>query len=208
MTPVFQAFSKGLLVGLVLCAPLGPIGILAVRRTLLSGRMAGLLSLLGASTADGIYCAVAGLGVGCVSNFLTEEKELLRYLGGGVLVLVGIRVFFSQRFVKVPQRQAEGLREAFTSTLVLTLASPLPILVFSASLTALGVQGWQVDPVRTGGLMLGVFFGSALWAPLLVFGVGLFSKFYGPEHLSTVNRVSGGMILLFGLILLLLGLFS
>jgi len=91
-------FIKGLIIGFVICAPMGPIGLFCIRKTLLDGRLAGFSAVLGASTVDALYCAIAGLGISFISNFLTNEKTLIRLAGGLILILVGIKFFFTKRF--------------------------------------------------------------------------------------------------------------
>lgn len=199
-------FLKGFMVGFLLCAPLGPIGVLSVRRTLTDGRLAGILSVLGASCVDALYCSLAGLGMASVSELLRKEKLLFQCLGGLLLLALGILIFASRRQPRVPQPSSRGLFGSFTATFLLTLANPLPILVFTAALGALGVHGWKEQAFPMAVLVWGVFVGSGSWAPILALGVGLFEHLVDPGHMGLVNRVSGVVLFGFGLVLLVLAL--
>ena len=89
-------FTKGLIIGFSLAIPVGPIGLLLIRRTLTRGRMSGLISGIGAATADGIYGAIAGFGLTLLSNFLFKHSVVLRLMGGMFLCYLGGRIFLSK----------------------------------------------------------------------------------------------------------------
>ncbi len=205
---VEMIFFKGIIVGLFLCAPVGPIGIWCLRRTLTFGPTAGLLSFLGASTVDGVYGAIAGMGLTYISNFLSQKQTLIQLIGGMVLILLGIRVFFSRPQETPNSNRAKGALGAFTSSFFLTLTNPMPILVFTAAFSALGVHGWKGAYISTGVLVAGVFAGSAAWGPVLVTALTLFQLRLTAREFLLINRVSGAIIMAFGLgleILTLLG---
>ena len=184
-----------------MCAPVGPIGLLCIRRALIEGRIVGLVSLLGASTADGLYCAFAGLGITYISTFLHHEQIKIRLVGGFVLVILGLRIFFSKPAETTPQTRNGGLFAAFTSTFFLMLTNPMPIIFFSAAFTALGVHGWKGDYMSTAILVAGVFCGSALWAPILVSLVGFFQSPLQAKQIKIINRTSGIIMVGLGVVL-------
>ena len=192
-------FIKGLIIGFVICAPMGPIGLFCIRKTLLDGRLAGFSAVLGASTVDALYCAIAGLGISFISNFLTNEKTLIRLTGGLILIIVGIKFFFTKPADKTPETKGGGLLSSFFSAALLMLTNPLAIIVFSAAFTALGVHGWKWNYSLTAALVLGVFAGSALWAPLLITLLSLFRFQFNGSQLILINRVAGAILFGFGL---------
>jgi threonine/homoserine/homoserine lactone efflux protein len=199
-------FVSGMIIGLLTCAPIGPIGLFCVRRTLTYGRTIGVASLLGASTADMLYCTAACFGIKVITNFVEREQLWLNLAGGLVLVFLGIWIFRLQPKEKGPKRERQGVFGAYSSTFLLMLTNPAPILVFSATFTALGIQGWTGDYLSTALVITGVFFGSAAWSPILiVLGTVLRLK-YNPEKASLVNKVSGIVIALLGVGLLLMHL--
>ena len=199
-------FIKGLVLGFIICVPFGPIGLLCVRRTLMDGKVAGIASVLGASVVDALYCAIAGLGVSYISNFLSDERAVLRLAGGLILIAMGIKIFFTHPAEKTPEASGHGLVASFGSSFFLMLTNPLAILVFTATFSALGIGGWQDAYISTGMLVIGVFVGSALWAPIFVAGVNLFSPRLTLSQLRLANEVAGIILVLFGVLVCLLAL--
>jgi threonine/homoserine/homoserine lactone efflux protein len=199
MEPII--FIKGFTVGFFLCAPVGPIGLLCARRTLTHGRIAGVVSVLGASTVDAFYCAVAGLGVAWISSFLKEEQTWIQFFGAFILIVLAIRVIMDEPRHKTPPMQMKGLFGSFSSAFLLTLVNPMPIVVFTAALAAFGVHGWKGNYTSTAALVSGVFFGSALWSAILAGVVGRFRAKFNSKQLRIMNTVSGAIILVFGVVL-------
>jgi threonine/homoserine/homoserine lactone efflux protein len=196
-------FLKGLLVGLFMCAPVGPVGLLCVRRTLTHGTAWGLVSVLGAATADGVYCSVAGFGLTVVSQFLARGEIWLKVAGGLVLIFVGINIFRARPSSNPITNNVRGLLGAYSSAFLLMLANPFPIVVFAAMFTALGVTGWKGDYLQTATLVMGVVTGSALWAPILVATARRFRPNIHVSRLGLVNRISGSIIAIVGVALIL-----
>ena len=192
-------FIKGLIIGFIICAPMGPIGLFCVRKTLIDGRLAGFASVLGASTVDALYCAIAGLGVTFISNFLTTEQDLIKLAGGLILVVVGIRFFLVKPSEKPLSNRGHGVTSDFVGAALLMFTNPLAIIVFSAAFTALGVHGWRGDYTLTEALVAGVFGVSALWAPILVAVLSLFRVRVNGGQLMLISRISGAIIAGFGL---------
>ncbi len=190
---------RGLVIGFSIAAPVGPIGLLCIRRTLTDGRGAGLASGLGAATADAVYGAVAGFGLSAVSSFLLAQRAWLRLIGGALLCCLGLRIFLAKPASQAASARRGGLGGAFGSTLLLTLANPTTILSFVAVFAGLGVADRGGDYAAAGTLVLGVFTGSALWWLLLSGGVGLLRERITPRALRWVNRLSGAIITGFGL---------
>src|SRR5207244_10947991 len=121
---------KGLVVGLSIAAPVGPIGLLCIRRSLEQGRVVGLATGLGAATADAAYGCIAGFGLTAISGFLLAHVSALRLGGGAALCFLGARTFLSAPAQREAQTTAGGLRSAYFSTLLLTLAHPTTLLSF------------------------------------------------------------------------------
>jgi len=162
---------RGLLIGFSIAAPVGPIGVLCIRRTLAAGRAVGLVSGLGAATADAIYGCIAGFGLTFISNFLIGQQVWLRLLGGGFLCYLGLRTFLSKPAEQATSAPGKGLVDAYTSTFFLTVTNPMTILSFAAIFAGLGAGGASGNYVSAAVLVVGVFIGSALWWFLLSGGV-------------------------------------
>ncbi len=197
-------FLRGLIIGLSIAAPVGPIGVLCIRRTLADGRAIGFASGLGAATADAVYGAVAAFGLSLVTNALVEQRVWLQAGGGVFLCYLGVRTWMAVPHVASGgPADGRGLAAAWASTFALTLTNPTTIISFAAIFAGLGlgrrVGGYGAAPV----MVLGVFLGSALWWLILSVGVGLFRSALTPDRLRWVNRCSGIIIAAFGIAALL-----
>jgi threonine/homoserine/homoserine lactone efflux protein len=196
---------RGIVIGFSIAAPVGPIGVLCIRRTLAEGRLSGLVSGLGAATADAAYGCIAGFGLTFISSLLVSQQVSLRLIGGAFLCYLGVRTFLAEpsRQEQAAQAGGNGLVGAYASTFFLTLTNPMTIISFAAIFAGLGLASAGGDYVSAVVLVLGVFVGSALWWLLLSGGVGLFRARLGPHTLRWVNRISGVIIAGFGLLALL-----
>ncbi|HEX5679515.1 MAG TPA: LysE family transporter, partial [Desulfobacterales bacterium] len=133
-------FLRGLVIGFSIAAPVGPIGILCIRRTLAEGRASGFLSGLGAATADALYGCVAGFGLTVVSAFLVDQRAWIQLVGGVFLLALGVRTLRSKPAERAAQAAAgRGLAGSYLSTLLLTLTNPMTIISFAGIFAALGV---------------------------------------------------------------------
>jgi threonine/homoserine/homoserine lactone efflux protein len=189
---------KGFLIGISIAAPVGPIGVLCIRRTLADGRLAGLATGLGAATADAVYGAIAAFGLAIITSFLVEQQIWLRLFGGLFLCYLGVRTFLAKPAEKAAEASEGGLIRAYLSTFVLTLTNPLTILSFAAIFA--GISSSMESAIFTGGLslVLGVFLGSVAWWLFLSGLVSLFRSRFDQLAMVWVNRISGAIILAFG----------
>lgn len=198
---------RGVAIGLSIAAPVGPIGVLCIRRTLAEGRLVGLVSGLGAATADTAYGLIGGLGLTFVSSLLIGQQTWLRLAGGLFLCILGIRTLLARARPAGPAEPVAGrgasLVAAYGSTLFLTLTNPITILFFVGIFAGLGLAGTGGDYGAALSLVLGVFIGSALWWLTLSTVVSLFRARFTPRAMVWVNRLSGIVIVAFGLAALL-----
>lgn len=192
-------FLKGLAIGFSIAAPVGPIGILCIRRTLASGRMAGLVAGLGAATADALYGCIAGFGLTVVSNFLLQQQFGFRLIGGGFLCYLGVKTLVARPAEKEASAPGNGLLTGYASTFLLTLTNPMTILSFAAIFAGLGLAETGRSAVSAGWLVAGVFLGSALWWVALSTGTAVFRSRLSHKGLQFINRLAGIVIIAFGL---------
>jgi threonine/homoserine/homoserine lactone efflux protein len=193
---------RGLLIGFSIAAPVGPIGVLCIRRTLADGRVYGLVSGLGAATADAFYGSVAGFGLTFISSLLIGQSFWLRLIGGAFLCYLGVRTFLARPAEKAAADKSNSLAGAYASTLFLTLTNPTTIFSFAAIFAGLGIASTAGNYLDAGLLVLGVFIGSALWWLTLSSVVSIFRAKFGARQLQWVNRISGIIILVFGVLAL------
>ncbi len=190
--------TRGVILGFSIAAPVGPIGVLCIRRTLAGGRALGFVSGLGAASADTIYGAIAAFGLTFVSVFLINQAVWLKVAGGLFLLYLGIRTFLAPPAEREAKAEGQGLLGAYASTFFLTLTNPPTIIAFAAVFGALGLANLPGGYGAAASLVIGVFFGSALWWLTLSSGVGLFRGAMTPNVLRWVNRLAGIVIIAFG----------
>ncbi|MGZ3524755.1 MAG: LysE family translocator [Thermodesulfobacteriota bacterium] len=192
-------FLKGILIGFAMAVPVGPIGIICIRKTLTDGRLRGLMIGLGAATADLLYACVAAFGLTVVSNAIATEGTWIRLVGGSFLLFLGVRTFRAHPAdPKVPVNSS-GLLGSYLSTGFLTLTNPTTIFAFIAVFAALGL-GDELNIVSASTLVIGVFIGSGLWFLFLSSGVIFFRKKLDIVGLRWVNRIAGVLIIIAGVI--------
>lgn len=190
-------FLKGLVIGIAIAAPLGPIGALCIRRTLHQGRLSGLVSGLGAALADAIYGFIAAFGITLVSTTLLEHRFWPRIIGSVFLLYLAIRTLRASTSLQEVPSKLEDLVGDFLSTFLLTLANPITILTFGVIFTEFGLRNFQQSHELGALMVLGVFLGSAAWWAFLCGIVGKIRAYITPRFLRGINLVSGIVILAF-----------
>ncbi len=188
------ALGRGLVIGFVIAAAIGPIGLLCIRRTLVEGAAVGAVSGLGAATADGIYASIAAFGLTALSDLLVGARRPLGIVGGCFLVALAVHSLLA-RPEAAPDRPPRTLLSAYATTAGLTVANPATILSFAAAFVGLGLAGHEA-PVAAA-LVAGVFSGSATWWVLLAITVSAFRPRLGPRALG---RLAAGSSVLIGLL--------
>ncbi len=194
-----EFFVRGLVIGFAIAAPVGPIGMLVIRRTLAEGRLLGLLTGFGAAAADTFYGCVGAFGLTFISGFLVGYAFWTKLIGGLFLLWLGISTFRAR-----PREESTGVSNvryvtAFLSTMVLTLANPATILSFMAVFAGLGLGASAGGYGAAVTVVTGVFTGSTLWWLLLSGGVALVRHRLKPTTLLWINRGSGAFLFAFGI---------
>lgn len=204
-------FLKGILIGFAVAAPVGPIGLLCIRRTLSGGHLAGFTAGLGAALADTLFGSIAVFGLTLVWEILMANSKWFALGAGIVLIYIGIMEWRSKpKDLLLPTPQsAAGLVSGFVSTFFLTLANPLTILSFAAVFAGFGIEGHRVTEdgetpnyVLMTELISGVFIGSACWWLMLSGGVDVIRHRLNATMLTWLNRISGTGLLGFGIYML------
>jgi len=201
-----RALGLGFLVGFLIAVSPGPIFFLILRRTLARGWHSGLISGLGVATGDAIYAALAAFGVTVVSNFLIGQRRWIGLVGGGALILIGLRTLVGRQtpHPDPPRQRGREMRKdgspagVWATMVALTLSNPPTILSFSAVFAGLGVRvgsGWQ--PAIA--LVIGVMAGSALWWVIVTALASVVRNRVTPRMTRTIGLVSGMALAGFGI---------
>jgi threonine/homoserine/homoserine lactone efflux protein len=195
-----EIFLQGWVVGFIIASPLGPVGVLCIRRTLTETRLVGLLTVLGAATADAIYGLVAGLGLTAVSSALLHHREPLRLGAGLFLLILGVRMLRAQSpDATGGAPKTRTLAGAYFSTLILMLANPFIIISFLAVFAALGLHMAGIGDVAAGWLFAGIFLGSAAWWLIFLLAKSWLKGHLQRGGLHVINLAAGTLICGFAL---------
>ncbi len=193
---------KGTVIGFSIAAPVGPIGILCIRRSLTKGHLSGFVTGMGAASADMVYGVIAAFGLTFISSFLVDQQLWLKIIGMIFLFYLGIKTFLEKPQEKNDRKaKSNGLFSDYLSTFFLTIINPMTILSFAAVFAGLGLGETSGNYISASILVLGVFIGSALWWIILSNGVGVFRKKIKSNILGWVNKISGSIIIGFALVI-------
>jgi threonine/homoserine/homoserine lactone efflux protein len=199
-------FIRGAIIGLGIAAPVGPIAILCMRRTIQRGMQYGFMTGMGAAVADAIYGAIAAFGVAAVSDFLERNQNHLMIIGGLVIIGLSIRVFFTKLKLNTDDTQSPNLLRAFVTSLMLTMTNPMTILAFIAVIAGLGLSNVITQFNMAVIFVLGVLAGSSIWWLFLSSIVGVIRHMIDEKVLLYINRAAGVVLLGFGCYALISGL--
>jgi threonine/homoserine/homoserine lactone efflux protein len=206
-------FVQGIIIGLTLAVPVGPLALICIQRTVTEGRLHGIFSGIGVATADSFYAAVTFLGLTVISELIIAQQYLFRFLAGVVLILIGIRVFLSIPSAISAKTEHETYLKDYLSMVALAIANPLTLIFFLVILPGYGVVIYGIDSLSAAEFVAGVFFGSTVWWVVLCGSIGSVRSRISGENLGLINRVSGLLISCFGagvliLLVITMGLFG
>lgn len=187
-------------IGFAIAAPIGPVGLMCIRKALADGRPAAWMAGLGAALADTVFGAVVGLGLGAVSHFLTDFGTLLKLLGGLFLVGIGIHTWRQAAVAQeADEAKGPGAWRDFMSTFVITITNPGTMMGVVGVFVGLGAAAQPVGLAQSWQLVAGVFAGSALWWAVLTEMTILVRARFTPDRMRTFNHISGALLMLLGL---------
>jgi threonine/homoserine/homoserine lactone efflux protein len=197
----FILILKGIVVGISVSAPLGPLGILCIQRTINKGFLSGFFSGLGAAFADILYATVAGFGISIIADFLKKYEFSITAIGGIFVVIVGIMIFRTNPVKQIRQQKAQkkGYLSDFVSGFFITITNPLTIVVFGAIFAALGLnESSTLELVLL--TLIGIFSGALVWWLGLTLGVNIFRKKIRLRNLYWINKITGVLVTIFGIV--------
>ena len=190
---------EGIVIGFAMAVPIGPIGIICIRKTLTEGRMRGLIIGLGAATADMLYGSIAAFGLTVISDTLLSQRIWIRLVGGALLLYLGVRTFRARPKDPKIEIQSSGRLRSYFTTIFLTFTNPLTVFAFIAVFAALGL-GNGLSFVSASVLVTGVFTGSFLWFLSLSSGATFFRSKLDMVGMRWVNKIAGILIIISGVI--------
>ena len=204
MYPVY--LMKGVLVGFVSAMPIGPIGILCVRRALTRGRQQGITTGLAGAAADIVYMVVAIFSIKLISDFVALEQYWIRLCGGLAVLAIGIFTVRSKPAVRLATIDKFEHTRLFLSTFVLALSNPVTLFGFVAVLTAIGFHNIAANIDATVLFVPGVFLGSLLWFLMLSNVAHVVRKKISEQRLSIFNKAAGVILIVLGVVAIVISL--
>jgi len=195
---------KGIVLGLIVSVPLGPVGALCIRHTINKGFKSGLLAGLGAAMADLVYALIAGFGISVVIEWLIKVRSWIQAAGSIVFMFMAWKVFFTNPAIQIRRNRhrKNDPMEDFMTTFLLTFSNPTPVFVFMAAFTGFVLR----EKVNYNDIILsiaGVFIGCLGWWVVLVSIVNMFRSRIRLRHLLWVNKITGVVVFVFALVLLI-----
>ncbi|CCZ10370.1 MULTISPECIES: LysE family translocator [Culturomica] len=192
---------RGMLIGLMVSVPLGPMGVLIIQKTLHKGALSGFIAGMGAACADLFYATVAAFGLGFVINTIKTHEVILQIVGGIFLLIMGLNIYFANPLKQIKARRRvtkKGLLGDFLSLFFLTVSNPVTVVVFMAVFAGTSVLGETPTFSTEIMLLIGVLLGGSAWWYTLSTIVNVFRKKFKLRVLVTINRVSGIIITILG----------
>lgn len=197
---------SGLAIGIIVAAPIGPVNLICIRRTLAFGPLNGFLSGLGAALGDSVFGIVTAFGLTAIAQLIKGFYVPLQIIGGLLLIGFGIHTFFATPKkreldqVRGSDKGASTLVGAIVSTFALTITNPATLLGFTALFAGLGsLIGEKPRFAEAAILVAGVAGGSIAWWFTITTIVGLFHKNIDDRAMKWINHAMGAAITLFGL---------
>lgn len=197
---------RGIVIGLMVSIPLGPMGVLIIQKTLQKGALAGFVAGMGAACADLFYATVAAFGIGFVVSIIQAHELVLQIVGGIFLLIVGLKIYFDNPLKQIRMKKRvskKGLLGDFLALFFLTVSNPVAIVVFMAVFAGASVFGEEPSFRIELFVLTGVLLGAGLWWYTLSLLVNLFRKKFRLRVLIRINRISGFIISLLGILVIL-----
>lgn len=207
---MFIDFVKGFIVGMGASIPLGPMGVMCVQKTLSKGRNSGFISGLGASITDTIFAAIAILGLAYIQTFISEYERSVLLFGGLIVGLIGLKIYTTNPVKQIKQARNGSKRHAedLFAAIFMTISNPGAVFLILGMFAFVGLEINAESANRMITATLGgVFTGAATWWFILSTSINIFRKKFRLKQLLMINRVSGIIIIVIGLISFFDGLF-
>jgi threonine/homoserine/homoserine lactone efflux protein len=205
MISALEILLKGIVLGLAISMPLGPIGIILVNRTIKRGFLSGFFSGLGLATADTILAILAGVGFSVIISFIKEQRFIISIIAGFIIIGIGLKVFLSNPVKDFRNREKanKSLWRDYYSLFVVSISNPYTIFIFVAFFSGIHINSKISPELVPFFLVPGIFLGAVSWWFLLSYFVSRFKKKIRLRSIVKVNKIAGITIMVIGIIVLL-----
>ena len=205
MIPALEILLKGIILGLTVSMPLGPIGIILINRTIKRGMLSGFFSGLGLATADTLLALLAALGYTVILGFINEERFIISIIAGLIIIGIGLKIYLSNPVKDIRNREKanKSLWRDYYSVFVLSISNPYTIFIFVAFFSGVHIGGNVKPELVPFFLIPGVLIGTITWWFFLSYFVSRFKKNIRLRVIVRVNKVAGIVVIVIGIIVLL-----
>lgn len=197
---------KGIIIGFIVAIPIGPVAALCIGRTLNKGWFKGIFSVVGATLGDGFYACIAAYGLTFILDILIKYDFWLRLLGGCFLIGMGLYILFKKKEVKSWLKLEvadDHIGKTISSSFFACIANPITLFAYIALFSGFGLANAKDSFLPASSLVIGVLIGSFAWGLILVQSFTLFRNHLGDKTQTILNKVTGGFVVIFGIIILL-----
>jgi threonine/homoserine/homoserine lactone efflux protein len=196
---------KGILMGLLVSVPPGPVGVMCIKRTMTRGVKSGVVSGIGAASADTLYALIAGLGLSYVINFIQKEQFWIQLVGSIIIMIIAIKLFYTNPAVEFRNSRTRRSKpmEEFISIFLVTLSNPMVVFIFIAMFAGFNMLGENTNPLIALFLVAGVFSGAMLWWFVLSIIVDRFRNRIRLKNIWWMNKILGLIVFICGLVIIL-----
>ena len=193
-----SAFLRGLIMGVLMAAPIGAVGVMCVTRAVNGAWLRAGAVALGSATVDALFGAIAGLGLTIIAGFILENQTPLALMGGVIVTGLGLATFLSPLKTEEPELEGEKLRRDFAAAFMMSIANPATFLGAVGLYAALGPADPETARLRAAELVAGVFVGSLAWWTFLTLMTRLFRSRFSAATLKRINKIEGVVIVALG----------
>lgn len=201
----FAFFLKGILMGLIVSVPLGPVGVMCIQRTINRGLKSGIISGLGATAADTVYAVIASFGLGYIVNFIEKQIYWIQIIGASILIIIAIKIFYTNPAVEFRnnKNKKSSPAEEFLSVFFITLSNPTVFFVFIGLLASLKLVTGSSNVFSATVVISGIFSGAFLWWYSLSHLVNKFRNKIGIKKIWWLNKIMAVIIFICGIVAIL-----
>lgn len=203
----FLYLPWGIVIGLVMAAPIGPVNIICIRRAITKGPINGFFVGQGAAIADGLFGSLAAFGLTGITQLVNDYNGIIQITGAAALIVIGIKLWFSRPHVDDVKDTFKDRIKAALGTFLLTMTNPLTVLGFIAIFIGLGFGDMGDNFINAGLISVGVFIGSSMWWGIISFCSAKVSNKISDRHLENINKVSAIILFIFAAVAIVRNLF-
>lgn len=196
-------YLNGILIGIMVAAPVGAVAIMCIQRTINRGFLPGLFIGIGSALGDFFYAIIAGFGISFIADFLTENRMILGILGGILMMAFGYKIFKTNTVKQMREQQSPKYKNKFfndfAASFALTISNPLTVIMFGGLFGISGAVAKDSSFYSTVLTLSGVITGAVAWWTTLVSTVNIFRKKIKLRYIFWINKITGICIFIFGI---------